>query len=287
MQLSSIRPVPASAGIGLRSPHFREILDTLPDISWFEVHSENFFAAGGMSLHVLHKIREHYPLSLHGVGLSLGSASPLDSHHLQSLKSLVDRVQPALVSEHVSWSQVDGLYLNDLLPIPYTEESLSALVRNIDQLQDILQRQILIENPSTYLSFRDSAVPEWQFLNEVARRSGCGILLDVNNIYVSAQNNGFSAEDYLQQIDIPVVKEIHLAGHEHRPVGEAELLIDTHSRPVKEAVWVLYAQAIARFGRVPTLIEWDTDIPALQILQEEAAKAQVILDAKGECHAAA
>jgi uncharacterized protein (UPF0276 family) len=277
-------PTPARAGVGLRATHYREVLETLPAVGWFEVHSENYFGAGGAPLHYLERIRSHYPLSLHGVGLSVGSVDPLNLQHLAKLKGLIDRFEPALVSEHLAFSSVGGRYLNDLLPLPYHQEALDYVVGRIQQVQELLGRQILIENVSSYLQYRDSVIPEAEFLAEVARHSGCGILLDVNNVYVSATNHGFHAGAYLHTIPIDRVQEIHLAGFTVNRLGDAEILIDTHSRPVAEAVWALYRQAVKRFGPVPTLIEWDADIPALAVLLEEARQADAIVEA---CHALA
>ncbi len=267
--------IPAQAGIGLRSPHYAEVLSTLPSIAWLEVHSENFFAEGGRPHEILEQVRSHYPLSLHGVGLSLGSADPLNTWHLDKLKGLVDRYQPGLVSEHLCWCSVDKRYLNDLLPLPYTEESLNHISERIQYVQDYLGRQILIENLSSYLQYTHSTIPEWEFITAVAQRSGCGILLDINNIYVNACNHGFDAAHYLRAIPLEVVGEMHLAGF----TDEGDILIDTHSRPVSANVWALYEQAIHRFGRRPTLIEWDTDIPALSVLLDEAAHAEHLAEA--------
>lgn len=267
--------IPAQAGIGLRSPHYAEVLSTLPAVAWLEVHSENFFAEGGRPHEILEQVRSHYPLSLHGVGLSLGSADPLNVWHLDKLKGLVDRYQPGLVSEHLSWCSVDERYLNDLLPLPYTEESLNHISERIQYVQDYLGRQILIENLSSYLQYTHSTIPEWEFIAAVAQRSGCGILLDINNIYVNACNHGFDAAHYLRAIPLEVVGEMHLAGF----TDEGDILIDTHSRPVSADVWALYEQAMYRFGRRPTLIEWDTDIPALSVLLDEAAHAEHIAEA--------
>ncbi len=272
--------LPAQAGIGLRAPHYREVLADWPDLGWFEVHSENFFLPGGEPLRVLDAVRERYPLSLHGVGLSLGSIDALNQDHLRKLKALIERVRPAAVSEHLCWSSIGGLYLNDLLPLPYSEEALSSVCERICQAQDFLGRRIMVENVSSYVRFKGAAMPEWEFLAEVARRSDCDILLDVNNIFVSASNHGFSPLDYLRAIPGQRVAEIHLAGYETdegEPADE-DFLVDTHSRPVSEAVWDLYSEALKRFGPKPTLIEWDNDIPALSALLAEAAKAQALLD---------
>ncbi len=263
----------ASAGIGLRAPHYRQILNERPAFGWFEVHSENFFGAGGQPLWFLEKIRAHYPCSLHGVGLSLGSVDPLDQGHMQKLKALAERVQPALVSDHICWGRVDGRHLNDLLPLPYTEEALDHMVTRVGQAQEFLGRQILVENVSAYLQYRHSSIPEWEFVAELARRSGCGILLDINNIYVNAVNHGFDPLVYLRAIPAHAVQEMHLAGFDR---GE-HCLIDTHGKPVHDEVWTLYRIAVELIGAKPTLIEWDTDIPALEILLDQARQAQGIL----------
>ncbi len=268
----------AGAGIGLRSVHYREILETLPPVSWVEGHSENYFGAGGQPLEFLERIRGHYPLSLHGVGLSLGSSDPLNPNHLDKLKTVCERFEPALVSEHICWVSVGGRYVNDLLPIPYTEESLCHVSERIVRVQEFLGRQILMENVSSYLQFVDSTIPEWEFVTEVAARAGCGILLDVNNIYVNARNHGFDPMTYLESIPLEPVQEIHLAGYEE----SNGMLIDTHGTPISPEVWQLYRQALGRFGAVPTLVEWDTDIPTLDVLVGEAYKADALLE---ECHA--
>lgn len=277
-------PVPAQAGIGLRAQHHVDVLESLPSVGWFEAHSENYFAAGGPQREYLERIRAHYPLSLHGVGLSLGSTDPLDREHLAQLALAVRRYEPALISEHLSWSSVGGRFTNDLLPLPYTEEALRHLIARVDAVQDALGRAILIENVSSYLTFKSSEMTEWEFLAALADESRCGILLDVNNIYVSANNHGFDAHDYLTGIPRRAVREMHLAGHSRRDLGDRSLLIDTHNAPVCDAVWDLYGAAIARFGPTPTLIEWDADIPALQVLVDEAHRADAYL---GEPHAVA
>ncbi|MBS0212042.1 MAG: DUF692 domain-containing protein [Proteobacteria bacterium] len=271
--------MPAAAGIGLRAPHIDRVLRESPRVPWFEVHSENLFAEGGGLHAAMERIRADYPLSLHGVGLSLGSADGLDMAHLKRLAVLVDRYQPALVSEHLSWGAVDGRHGNDLLPLPFTEEAARLLVSRIGQVQDALGRELLVENISSYLRFRDGNYSEWDFVATIVQRSGCGLLCDVNNIFVNSVNHGFDPHVYLRALPKDAVREIHLAGFtrkEHLPVP---LLIDTHDRLVAEDVWNLYADAIARFGSVPTLIEWDQDIPELEVLLAEAARAEEVLDA--------
>ncbi len=270
--------IPASAGIGLRADHYREVLEARPAVGWFEVHSENYFGAGGLPLHYLEQVRAEYPISLHGVGLSLGSADPLNPEHLRRLKNLVDRFAPGLVSEHLCWSSIGGRYLNDLVPLPYTEEALGHAAARVSEVQEILGRRILVENVSSYLEYLESSIPEWEFLREVAQRAGCGILLDVNNIYVSARNHGFDPRQYLRSIPGGLVEEIHLAGFTVNRFEGGEILIDTHDHPVAEEVWRLYALAIERFGRKPALIEWDTDLPPLEVLLAEADKAERILE---------
>jgi uncharacterized protein (UPF0276 family) len=269
--------IPARAGIGLRADHYDVVLKTRPPVGWLEVHSENYFGAGGKPLDILERVRADYPLSLHGVGLSMGSTDPLDHRHLTALKNLIRRFEPALVSEHLSWGSVDGRHFNDLLPLPYTEEALDHFSERVIAVQDFLGRQILIENPSSYLHYVESVIPEWEFLVEVARRSGCGVLLDVNNIYVSARNHGFDASAYLRAIPLALVQEIHLAGFVVNRFDDGEILIDTHSQPVCPAVWALYRQTVQRFGPVPTLIEWDTDLPTLATLVAEAQQADAIV----------
>ena len=275
-------PIPAHAGIGLRFPHHREVQDTSPAVAWMEVHSENYMG-GGATAGTLHAIRRDYPISLHGVGLSLGSADDLDAAHLERIRDLMQRIEPGLVSEHLSWSVVGGLYLADLMPLPMTDEALDVVCRHVDQTQTYLGRRILIENPSSYLQFRHSTIPEWEFLAELSRRSGCGILCDVNNIYVSAYNHGWDASAYLAALPAASVGEIHLAGHAVREVENGQTIrIDNHGSLVAPAVWELYVQALSLFGPVPTLIEWDTDIPPLSVLLGEALHAEVLLESVRE-----
>jgi len=261
------------AGIGLRAPHYRALLEQRPALGFVEVHSENFFGAGGQPHYFLAKARELYPLSLHGVGLSLGSVDALDERHLAQLQRLVERYQPAFVSEHLCWCSFGGRYANELLPLPYTEEALTHVCSRVTEAQERLGRRILVENVSAYVRYGHSAIPEWEFFTEVGRRTGCGLLLDINNVYVNSINQGFDAQAYVDAIPARAVEEIHLAGYE---VG-AECLIDTHGRAVHPPVWALFRRAIERIGPVPTLVEWDTDLPALPVLLAEAHKAQAVL----------
>lgn len=273
--------VPAKAGLGLRGPHVSEVVETRPPIAWFEVHPENYMGEGP-ALAILEKIRHDYPLSLHGVGLSLGSAEGIDRAHLARLARLVDRLTPGLVSEHLSWSVASGTYFNDLLPLPLTEEALETVARNVDAMQEGLGRRVLVENPSAYVRFRHATIPEPEFLTALARRTGCGLLCDVNNIYVSCTNFGLDADAYLDAVPADAVEEIHLAGHFHGEHQGRPLLIDDHGSRVIEPVWALYRRALRRFGSVPTLIEWDRNIPALDVLMSEAACADAVAGAVTE-----
>jgi uncharacterized protein (UPF0276 family) len=268
------------AGIGLRHPHHAEVIASEPRAAWLEVHTENFLG-GGSAPRLLETLRHDYAVSLHGVGLSLGTADGLDREHLARVAALVRRVEPCFVSEHVSWSVSGGVYLNDLLPLPYTPEALAVLCRNVDAMQEALGGKVLMENPSTYLQFTHSTIPEWEFIAELARRTGCGLLLDVNNVYVSACNHGFDAEQYIGAMPAEAVGEIHLAGHAVKEIGDVMLRIDDHGSAIDEAVWSLYRRTVERIGPRPTLIEWDCNIPPLAVLLDEAAKAQAILDGAG------
>lgn len=271
-------PIPAKAGIGLRFRHHQVVMETQPDVAWFEVHTENYMG-GGSTPRYLDIVRRDYPVSLHGVGLSLGSADGLDLAHLARVQSVVNRVEPGLISEHLSWSIAGGTYLADLLPLPMTDEALAVVCRHVDQVQAFLKRRILVENPSTYLRYRHSTIPEWEFLAQVAQRTGCGILCDVNNIYVSACNHGWDVTTYLCALPPTAIGEIHLAGHSIRQLDQGQTLrIDDHSTRVAPEVWAFYREALKRFGPVPTLIEWDTGVPPLEILMEEAATAEVVLE---------
>ncbi len=256
-------------GIGLRSCHYQDILKNKPQISWLEVLSDNYIHSQGQPIDYLEKIRQDYPVALHGVGMSLGSADPLNLDYLKGLKQLANWVEPAYISDHLAWISINGNYLNDLMPLPYTEAVLQYLVQRIQQVQEILGQQILIENPASYLSFKQSTLSEWQFLQDLLEQADCYLLLDVNNIYVNSVNCQFNPLDYLNGIPVERVKQIHLAGYEEHP----NYLIDTHGHPVHQPVWQLYQEALKRFGTVPTLIEWDTDIPALDVLMAEAEKA--------------
>lgn len=263
----------ARAGAGLKPAHYATILDDRPDVGWFEVHAENYMGAGGPPHFFLERIRGLYPLSVHGVGLSIGSAGGMTPRHLARLKTVVDRYQPFVVSEHLAWSTHDGVFLNDLLPLPYTRQTLDLVARHVDEAQTALERQILIENPSTYLHLGDDEMPETEFLRMLARRTGCGLLLDVNNVVVSAANHGFDAARYLAVFPVEHVAEIHLAGHAVLEQRGTELLVDTHDRPVADAVWQLWRDLIVRTGPTPTLIEWDTDVPSWSVLAAEVARA--------------
>ena len=272
--------IPRAAGVGLRFAHQRAVLEERPAAAWFEVHAENYMG-GGKPLADLEAVRRDYPVSLHGVALSLGSVGGFDHRHLNRLGRLVERIEPDLVSEHLAWNAVDGTHFPDLLPLPLTEETLTIVVNSIKVLQDFLGRQILLENPSSYLRYRHSNIPEWEFMAEVAARADCGILCDVNNIFVSACNHGFDARHYLRSLPAKRIGEIHLAGHRVRSLEDGRSIrIDDHGSRVCSEVWALYADAVALFGRVPTLIEWDTDVPPLALLLEEAAQAESIMDAE-------
>jgi uncharacterized protein (UPF0276 family) len=271
------RPIPrCSVGIGLRSPHVSEIAATRPELGFVEVHAENYMAETS-ALDRLVELRRDYRVSLHGVALSLGSAEELDLGHLSRFKALIERIEPMLVSEHLAWSAIGGVYLNDLLPLPYTEASLDLFCRHVGEAQEALARRLLIENPSAYLRYRHSTIPEGEFIAEVASRTGCGILCDVNNIHVSAWNFGFDPIAYLDALPVEAIGEIHLAGH--HAAEEVDILIDDHGSRVARPVWELYAAALRRFGPVPTLIEWDTNLPALEVLLDEAHHAEELAHA--------
>ena len=287
--MGSMHPIPAQAGIGLRLPHQAQVLAERPQAAWLEVHPENYMA-DAHSLAELARIRADYRLSLHAVGLSLGSAQGVDAAHVERLRRLVQQLEPALVSDHLSWSVADGRYLPDLLPLPYTDEALQIVCRNVTQVQEALGRQILVENPSTYLQFASSSMNEAEFLAAVAKRTGCGVLFDVNNVYVSATNQKQDAVEVLRgwcrALDARTVGEIHLAGHAVTTTASGdELRIDDHGDQVCESVWALYDQALAHFGAKPTLLEWDTRLPVFSVLQSEAVLAQARLD-RAQSHSA-
>ena len=258
----------AGVGIGLRTAHHREILERRPALAFVEVHSENYFTPVGAAS--LERVRADYEVSLHGVGLSLGSSDPLDAGHLAKLDALARRVDPVLVSEHLSWSSIDGRHLNELLPLPFTREAAAHVASRISQAQDRLGRTLLVENVSAYCALGPGEMSEWEFVCEVARRSGCRLLLDVNNIHVNATNFGFDAREYLEGIDPALVAQFHLGGHEAR----GALLVDTHGARVADEVWSLFGDALARIGSRPTLIEWDTALPPLDVLLDEARAAE-------------
>jgi len=276
--MSAISTLPARAGVGFKPAHFRDILDVDQPIGFFEVHAENYMGAGGPPHAQLAALRERYALSVHGVGLSIGSMQPLDREHLRRLKVLCDRCVPESFSEHLAWSSHGGVYFNDLLPLPYTRLTLTRVAEHVDDVQTTLRRTMLLENPSTYLHLAESTISETEFLAEVSRRTGCGLLLDVNNVFVSAWNQSTEPLSYLDKFPLDRVREIHLGGHiEEMDDMGAPLLIDTHGSPVADAVWAIYAHVIARTGRVATLIEWDNDVPDWPTLLAEALAAEEIL----------
>jgi len=271
--------LPRQAGVGFKAEHFGDIKSGRQPIGFFEVHAENYMGAGGPPHAQLKYLRENYALSLHGVGLSIGSMQDLDRDHLARLKSLCERYEPESFSEHLAWSSHDTVFLNDLLPLPYTPQTLDRIVEHVDQVQSTLRRQMLLENPATYLLFAESTIAETEFLAEIVRRTGCGLLLDVNNVFVSATNHKLDAEAYLATFPLKHVGEIHLSGHaETEDETGARLLIDTHDTKVADPVWALYECVIARTGPLASLVEWDDNIPAWPTLRAEAGAAQSILD---------
>jgi len=275
-------PLPPRAGAGLKLAHVDQILADAHRIGFLEVHAENFMGAGGPAHRALAAIRAAFPVSIHGVGLSIGSESGLNPAHLERLASVVERYEPSMVSEHLAWSSHDAGYFNDLLPVPYTTQTLERVVSHIDRVQSRLKRPILLENPSTYVAFEQTTMSEADFIREIARKSGCGLLLDVNNVFVSAVNHGFKPLQYLREFPLELVEEIHLAGHAEDLDDEGDaLLIDAHDRPVADAVWHLYEIVISQTGPLPTLIEWDNDVPDWPVLRREAQLADAILDRLG------
>lgn len=271
--------LPAKSGVGFKPEHFAAIDTEKQPIGFFEIHAENYMGAGGPPHAQLTRLREDYALSIHGVGLSIGSMQPLDEDHLARLQVLCERYEPESFSEHLAWSSHDGVFLNDLLPLPYTAETLTRVAEHIDRVQTVLRRQMLLENPATYLLFEESTIPETEFLAALAQRTGCGLLLDVNNVFVAATNHGLDPRDYLAAFPLGAVREIHLSGHA-ATVDEAgaPLLIDSHDAPVPDPVWTLYEEVIAKRGPVASLVEWDNDVPDWPVLRREAEAAQAILD---------
>ncbi len=270
-------PIPREpVGIGLRHPYYEEVLETDLNLGWLEIHPENYFG-GGLPRHFLSKIRKDYDLSLHAVGLSLGSDQPVSENHLRQFKELIEIYNPFSISDHASWSASGNAHLNDLIPIPYTQESLDRIARNVEQTQEYFGLKMLIENPSSYVAFKGNEMHEDEFMNRLAEMTGCGILLDINNIYVQAHNHDFDAWSYIDTIDKRHVGEMHLAGHTEEKIGDEIILIDTHSKPVKGDVWELYEYAVQKIGVVPTLIEWDQNFPTLETLVGEAEKARKII----------
>ncbi len=274
-------PLPRRAGVGLKLEHATTVLEERPDVGWFEVHPETFMVEGGPRHRILEEIRARYPLSLHGVALSLAGADPLDAAHLAALKALVDRYQPASVSEHLAWSAHGDLYFGDLLPVPLTAATLDHLAANVARTQDALGRTILIENPSHYLRPPGTALDEIAFLTACAERTGCGLLVDVNNVQISAANVGYDAEAYVDALPGELIGEIHLAGYE-ADANEPGLLIDSHARPVAPDVWNLLRRLLARVGPKPVLVEWDNDVPAWPVLEAEVQKAEFCLQAHAD-----
>ena len=272
MALSDVKPAPLGFGLGLRACHYDAVLADPPAVDWFEVISENYMVPGGRALAVLEAVRARYPIVLHGVSLSIASTAPLDLAYLDRLKALARRFEPAWVSDHLCWTGVHGVTLHDLLPFPYTEEALAHVAARVDQVQERLGRAIALENVSTYVTFRSSSMTEWEFLSELTRRTGCWLLLDVNNVYVSAFNHGYAAVDFLAGLPPDRVLQFHLAGHEAYP----DTIIDTHDRPVSDPVWALYGDAIRRFGPVSTLLERDEKIPPLAELVAEIGRARAV-----------
>jgi len=270
--------IPCCAGVGYKTQHLDNILNNPSSIGWLEIHAENYMGEGGRPIAQLKRLREIFPISCHGVGLSIGSEGPLDTDHLARLKHLVDWLDPSLFSEHLAWSTHEGHFLNDLLPVPYTRNVMNRVVDHIQQIQATIGRQMLLENPSTYCAFEQSDMSEVDFLTEVANRSGCGLLLDVNNVFVSAINQKFNPKDYIDTYPLHLVSEIHLGGHEE-DIDDygARLLIDNHARQVVDPVWELYKYTLKQSGPRPTLIEWDNNIPAWDVLAHEAKQANIIL----------
>jgi hypothetical protein len=280
MTISSDQKKVGGAGVGLRLPHIREVVETRPSARWLEIHPENFLA-NPHAAELLLEARRHYPISVHTVGISIGSAAGIDRTHLRRLRTLVDRLDPCLVSGHLAWSTHQGEYLNDLVPLPYDEETLRLLTRHLDEVQDGLGRSYLVENPSSYFGFVGSTMSEVDFLGELTKRTGCRLLCDVSNVYVSAQNMGYDPYEYIDGLPRQSVAEIHLGGFTAEPdeaLPGAEILVDTHAAHVAEPVWALYDHAVRRFGAIPTLIEWDNEVPSFATLLAEANRADHIME---------
>ncbi len=267
--------LPTRPGLGFKPEHFRQALGA--DVAFYEVHAENYMGAGGAPHAMLERLHAQHALSIHGVGLSIGGAGPLDRAHLARLRALLDRYDPESFSEHLAWSSHGASWLNDLLPLPYTDQTLAAICAHIDQTQDALGRRMLLENPATYVTFAESTWAETDFLREITRRTGCGLLLDVNNVFVSATNHRCDPRAYLAEFPLEAAGEIHLAGHEVEELADGPLLIDSHSRPVADPVWALFAEVIARTGAVPVLIEWDNDVPGFDTLLAEVRRAEQVM----------
>ena len=280
-----IPALPSAAGIGFKRIHYDDLRVTRPPLGFLEIHAENYMGAGGPPHAQLATLRQDYALSVHGVGLSIGGAGPLDRDHLDRLKILCARYEPESFSEHLAWSSHDGAFLNDLLPLPYDDETLATVCAHVDQVQEVLGRRMLLENPSTYITFESSTLAETDFLREIVRRTGCGLLLDVNNVFVSCTNHRADPRAYLNRFPLGAVGEIHLSGHDAEDLPSGPLLIDAHGSPVADPVWTLYGEVIAETGPLPTLIEWDNDVPALPVLLAEADRAQHVLEAASHVHA--
>lgn len=271
---------PSRAGVGLRAAHHSDWITQRPNVGWFEIHAENYFAEGGILPDILDTLRHHLPLSIHGVGLGLASES-LDLDHLHRLKRLADRYQPAIVSEHLCWGAANGVHYNDLLPFPFTRDLLTRVVTHVQRIQDALARPILLEHLSSYVHFDESTLSETEFLTELTRRTGCGLLLDLNNLVVNADNHGIDPHAYIAGLPAETIGEIHLAGHGHYRYGDRMMSVDTHDRPVPERVWALYRHTLQALGSIPTLIEWDANLPPLERLTAEAHKADAYLQEIG------
>ena len=275
----SFDQLPNRTGVGYKPQHFADIIENPAPVEWLEVHAENYMGDGGRPISQLRHLAQRFPISVHGVGLSIGGEGPLDADHLARLKHLLSWLNPASFSEHLAWSTHDSHFFNDLLPLPYTEETLARVVAHVDQVQDTVGRKMLLENPSNYLAFAESQIPEVEFLNEIATRTGCGLLFDVNNVFVSATNQQTDPYAYVDAFPLDKVEEIHLAGHDEDTDDDgAPLLIDSHGREVVEPVWEMYEYTIAKGGPKPTLIEWDTDVPDWATLAAEATRATTVLD---------